>query len=96
MNEKDIFKLAEKAGAAYFPERHTLVVHGKYGSGDGMEFVKKFANLIAEAERGRLRQAWSTQLAGTVMSKYASKAECEAARAALRNAMLDVVASNGA
>ena len=38
----------------------------------------------------RTRQALSERLAGTVMSKYASRAECEAARAALRNAMLDV------
>lgn len=42
------------------------------------------------AERERARQALSDRLAGTVMSKYASKDECEAARAALRNAMLDV------
>lgn len=48
------------------------------------------AEKMVAAERERTRQAISDRLADTVMSKYASKAECEAARAALRNAMLDV------
>lgn len=42
------------------------------------------------AERKKTMDALKACLEGAVMSKYVSKAECEAARAALRNAMLDV------
>lgn len=42
------------------------------------------------AEREKCLDAMKQRLSGTVMSKYLSTDACEAARAALRNAMLDV------
>jgi hypothetical protein len=59
-----------------------------------LEAVHEDASGAVLQERERHRQAMHDRLAGTVMSKYASKAECEAARAALRNAMLDVWGPN--
>jgi hypothetical protein len=52
--------------------------------------IRAYASRCVAAERERTRKALSDRLEETVMSKYANKAECEAARSALRNAMLDV------
>ena len=45
MTDQTIIDDAKAAGAAIFDKGETIVVHGKYGSGDAKEFLTKFAQL---------------------------------------------------
>ena len=45
MTDQTIIDDAKEAGAAIFDNGKTIVVHGKYGSGDANEFLNKFAQL---------------------------------------------------
>ena len=46
VTEERFLELITAAGGKWFPSTRSVVIGGKYGSGDGNEFVCKFAQLL--------------------------------------------------
>ena len=46
MNITDVIEIAKEAGAKWFDDKESLVISGKCGSGDGLDFCIKFAELL--------------------------------------------------
>lgn len=90
MNNTDLDDLATRAG---FAVNMLGEIVTPAPTEDARKPLRMFAELLAAAERERLIAVLQSRLDATVMSVYATTPECEAARAALRHAMLDVWAA---
>lgn len=55
--EQDMLDDAKSAGASIFDGGRDIVIHGKYGSGDGREFLIRFTQLQRERQERAVKKA---------------------------------------
>jgi hypothetical protein len=46
ITKERFLEIIKESGGKWFPGNDSLVIGGKYGSGDGKEFVSKFAQAL--------------------------------------------------